>query len=343
MKPTPSNLVVFRHHGPILHKMEERDLIRRAQAGNEAAKRRLLYKYHRLILKIARKVVADPKLKLDAPYLGDLVAAGGLGLLVAISRFDLKWNDGLSAYARFYIEDAIRDAAKRHWNKGIAGETRIDRYIASHPYDTPEQLADALDKKGIRCTPEAAAQALEASAARRSVAAYSTTMEGGYSEDYDPEWSTEAEVKPACSHDMYQLYGCYSRFQLSPHLRLHEATSRTIDALAVDLDKRAVRRLNAMGRRQYAWWLLRRQKSIEEDRRRHSETNYRSAMPLRDRVYIASQIDRYPEFDSLKRDLTPKRREPVAKHSPRKPPIKPRRQPRTRVWRSYEHDAAVAA
>jgi hypothetical protein len=235
---------------------ETADLVRRAQAGDPAAKTDLLKNFHLLIRKIARKFSPDLKLKLDGPCFDDLVAAGGVGLLVAISRFDLRRNNGLPAYAWPYIEDAIRQETKKYWKRGIAGETRIDRYVSSHPYDTPEQISYALDKKGIRCTPGQATEALNAISARRNIGSYSTTTEGGYSDDYDEEMSARAEAKPAGSHDMHAMYGCFNCGQ--PKL-LQKAISRAIDALAADKGRRDKRRLRAMGGRAYAAWIERKE------------------------------------------------------------------------------------
>lgn len=213
--PTPSNLVVFRDNGPILDGMEEADLIRRAKAGHGPSKEWLLKRFHRTILKIARKSVSDPRLKIDSsPYFGDLVAAGAVGFLEALHRFNPGRNNRLYAYAKHYIEKAIREEAKSFWQNGITGETRIDRRIYNRPYDKPEWIAFAIKKPGVLWSPKAAAELLadpkaqklidkiavaqEAMTERRKRQAFSSTIESGYSEDYDPEWSGQARVEPAC-------------------------------------------------------------------------------------------------------------------------------------------------
>ena len=280
--PTESNLVVFRDFSPILDGMEEADLVRSAKSGDGPAKDRLLKKYHRVILKIARKSVSDPKLKIaNSPYLGDLVAAGGVGFLEALHRFNPARNNRLFAYAKHYIEKAVRLEAKRFWNNGITGETRIDRRIHSRPYDKPEWIAFAIKRPGVRWSPEKAAEVLaepdtpaliakiaasqESMAARRSRQTYSTTTgEGDYSVHYDADWSPTIKVTVAASHDMYRISDCFDRYKLAPQLRLHEASSRAIDAMVADLERRAELRLKAMGRREFALWLVRRAR-----RRRH--------------------------------------------------------------------------
>jgi hypothetical protein len=280
--PTESNLVVFRDFSPILDGMEEADLVRSAKSGDGPAKDRLLKKYHRAILKIAMKSVPDPRLKIaNSPYLGDLVAAGGVGFLEALHRFNPGRNNRLFAYAKHYIEKAVRLEAKRFWNNGTTGETRIDRRIHSRPYDKPEWIAFAIKRPGVPWSPEKAAEVLaepdtpaliakiaasqESMEARRSRQTYSTTTgEGGYSVHYDADWSPTIKVTVAASHDMYRIYDCFDRYKLAPQLRLHEASSRTIDAMVADLEKRAELRLKAMGRREFALWLVRR-----SQRRRH--------------------------------------------------------------------------
>jgi hypothetical protein len=126
-----------------------------------------------------------------------------------------------------------------------------------------------LSKRGTRCTPEQAADAISAISRRRSLKSYSTATESGCSDDYDRAWSERNKLKAAASHEMYQLYGCFSRFQLSPQL-VHHMGLRTrenywqwpdyprcglsgiVDQLAVISDLRALRRLKRVGRRKYA-------------------------------------------------------------------------------------------
>jgi hypothetical protein len=288
------------NYQPILSPGEEADLIRQAKIGHEPSKRKLLDCYHRLILKIAVGFAGNRE---------DLTLYGAIGLLTAVDRYDCSRNNGLYAFAIEYIKDAIRTGAKRLGDP-FAGETRIERFVRSHPYDSPEWIADTLN-----CSVKKAEKALDSFHCRRGIQTYSTTFEGGFNEDIDGrERASPRNAMP--SYEARRHFDCFSPHQLSPQLRLHEAVSRKIDALAADLDKRGERRLKAMGRREYALWLVRRERVIEDDRRRLSETNhwlygnrYRPEMPAR----------------PVKRKRNRVRRTHI------------------RVWRCYEQQAAMAA
>jgi RNA polymerase sigma factor (sigma-70 family) len=314
-RPTPSNLARDRRWGPILDPGEEADLIRRAQAGDKAALTRLLQKFHRTVLKIAKKYLPDPVLERqaerwglpthDGAELDDLVAAGMLGLNQAITRLNPRRNNRLYAYAQKYIKGAISAEVKNWKKRGTSGETRIERWVYSHPYDTPEQIADALQQRGESCTPEQAAQAQQSVSARRSPEHCGTT-----DSDYDED-DNFIGARPATSHDMYRMYGCYGS---NPHLGFHNAVSRLIDGWAADADKRAAKRLKAIGRRAYALELV-----------------------ARDHARIAARAD--PQ-----QYLYPwKRRKSVAATAPRRKRKSQPRQPRKRYWRSWEDHAAIAA
>jgi hypothetical protein len=301
--------------GPILDPGEEADLIRRAQAGDKVALTTLLQKFHRLVFKIAGRRVPDPRIERqakawglpthDGPEFDDLVTAGMVGLTEAILRYNLRSNNRLYAYAKSYIEGAISAEAKKYKKRGTAGETRLERWIYSHPYDTPEEIVAALSKRGMSYTPEQVEQAQQCVSARRVSEHYSTT-----DSDYDED-DNFIGARPAASHDMYGLYDSYGS---QPHLRFHKTVSRLVDDWAAEADKRAARRLKEIGRRAYALELV-----------------------AKDHARIAARAD--PQ-----RYLYPwKRAQPVATTHPRRKRKSQPRQSRKRYWRSWEDNAAVAA
>ena len=90
--------------GPLLTAAEERELGRRKDAGDEAAKARLIESNLRLVISIARRYVQS-----GLPLL-DLIQEGNLGLIRAVEKFDYRLGYKLSTYATWWIRQAIARA-----------------------------------------------------------------------------------------------------------------------------------------------------------------------------------------------------------------------------------------
>jgi RNA polymerase primary sigma factor len=90
--------------GPLLTREEERDLARRKDAGDEAAKQQLIKSNLRLVMSVARNYS-----RADVPLL-DLIQEGNLGLMRAVEKFDYKLGYKLSTYATWWIRQAITRA-----------------------------------------------------------------------------------------------------------------------------------------------------------------------------------------------------------------------------------------
>src|SRR5215813_4111469 len=90
--------------GPLLTPQEERELARRKDAGDEAAKRRLIECNLRLVMSITRNYT-----KAGVPLL-DLIQEGNLGLIRAVEKFDYRMGYKLSTYATWWIRQAITRA-----------------------------------------------------------------------------------------------------------------------------------------------------------------------------------------------------------------------------------------
>lgn len=90
--------------GPLLTREEERDLARRKDAGDEAARQRLIESNLRLVMSVARNYS-----RADVPLL-DLIQEGNLGLMRAIEKFDYKLGFKLSTYATWWIRQSITRA-----------------------------------------------------------------------------------------------------------------------------------------------------------------------------------------------------------------------------------------
>jgi RNA polymerase primary sigma factor len=90
--------------GALLTREEERELARRKDEGDEAAKRRLIESNLRLVMAITRNYT-----KASVPLL-DLIQEGNLGLIRAVEKFDYRRGYKLSTYATWWIRQAITRA-----------------------------------------------------------------------------------------------------------------------------------------------------------------------------------------------------------------------------------------
>ena len=90
--------------GALLTREEERELARRKDEGDEAAKKRLIESNLRLVMSITRNYT-----RADVPLL-DLIQEGNLGLIRAVEKFDYKLGFKLSTYATWWIRQAITRA-----------------------------------------------------------------------------------------------------------------------------------------------------------------------------------------------------------------------------------------
>src|SRR6476469_5008559 len=90
--------------GALLTREEERELARRKDEGDEAAKKRLIESNLRLVMAITRNYT-----KANVPLL-DLIQEGNLGLIRAVEKFDYTLGYKLSTYATWWIRQAISRA-----------------------------------------------------------------------------------------------------------------------------------------------------------------------------------------------------------------------------------------
>jgi len=90
--------------GALLTREEERELARRKDEGDEAAKRQLIESNLRLVMAITRNYT-----RANVPLL-DLIQEGNLGLIRAVEKFDYRLGFKLSTYATWWIRQAITRA-----------------------------------------------------------------------------------------------------------------------------------------------------------------------------------------------------------------------------------------
>jgi RNA polymerase primary sigma factor len=147
--------------GPLLTPLEERELARRKDEGDEAAKRRLIESNLRLVMSITRNYT-----KAGVPLL-DLIQEGNLGLIRAVEKFDYKMGYKLSTYATWWIRQAVTRALADqgrtirlpvHVAEQVRKVMRARRILAQKLNRDPE-LPEVAKESGF--TPERVQELLE--------------------------------------------------------------------------------------------------------------------------------------------------------------------------------------
>src|SRR5213592_4202001 len=89
---------------PLLNAEEERQLAKRIEVGDSAARDRMVRANLRLVVNIARSYVGK------GLSLQDLIEEGNLGLLRAVEGFDPEMGTRFSTYASYWIKQSIKRA-----------------------------------------------------------------------------------------------------------------------------------------------------------------------------------------------------------------------------------------
>lgn len=129
---------------------EEVSLARRAAAGDELARRKLIESNLRLVIAIARRYTST-----GVP-LNDLIQEGNLGLMRAAEKFDYQRGCHFGTYATWWIRQAVSRAAGEqsrliHLPEHVATRLRKVRRVAAQLSQEngldplPEQIAEACN------------------------------------------------------------------------------------------------------------------------------------------------------------------------------------------------------
>jgi hypothetical protein len=327
----PSSLTRPQWREPILTFEEERDFIRGAKAGDERAKCKLFESFHRLILKTAAEY--------SGPSPDDLTAVASMGFWEAVLHFDLGRNSGrLSTYAAFWIRKRLSDAVYDWCKDGTKG-SRAYRSLVSNPNATAEELV----VPGY-ITPKDAEEAVERAELTGNPEQYDTTESRSDDDDRPRE-----HVPPRW--EVVRLYDCFGKYPLSPAFRYYERATRWIDAdkLVERRDRKERRRLNQIGRRQYALELVEQDRIRIAYRAKPSRYLCRKGSALKDYTDRARQTnlptaaDTWASLCREKNDRAQKLKEAAAGHKTiQKPdPYKELRPPKPKPGRSSFRAPAV--
>ena len=125
IKPSPFASLPARrpHRQPFLTPDEERELARRAAAGDAVAAERLIVSHLAVVNTVARRYG-----RLGLPV-NDLIQEGTLGLIQAVRKFNPDHNARLATYAMWWIRAAIQDYVVRSWSLVRIGKTAAHKAL----------------------------------------------------------------------------------------------------------------------------------------------------------------------------------------------------------------------
>ncbi len=196
---------------PVLGRDEERELARRADAGDADAASRLIASHLRFVIKIARRYRGS-----GLP-MSDLIQEGTVGLIRAVRRFNPDRGVRLSTYAMWWIRAAIQDHVVHSWSLVRMGTTNAQKAMILRLRQVTAELIGGAEGLSDDIT---ARLAKSFGATANEVATLARRLAGG-------DWSLDQPMAgPGGDGDQRTWMDCLASDAPTPEQAVAEASER---------------------------------------------------------------------------------------------------------------------
>ena len=196
---------------PVLGRDEERELARRAEAGDADAAGRLIASPLRFVIKLARRYRGS-----GLP-MSDLIQEGTVGLIRAVRRFNPDRGVRLSTYAMWWIRSAIQDHVMHSWSLVRMGTTNAQKALILRLRQVTAELIGGAEGLSDEIT---ARLAKSFGATANEVATLARRLAGG-------DWSLDQPMAgPGGDGDQRTWMDCLTSDAPTPEQAVAEANER---------------------------------------------------------------------------------------------------------------------
>jgi RNA polymerase primary sigma factor len=219
---------------------EERELARRIDLGEMAARDRMIESNLRLVVKIAKRYMNR-----GLPFL-DLIEEGNLGLIKAVERFKLSKECRFSTYATWWIRQSIERALVNqsrtirlpvHVSDNINRLIKVTRNLL-HEHNREPQVKEVADGMGV-----------DVASVRRLMVLLKRTYSFDHPMGENSDYSLMDTIEDTSSVNPSDLAEWLNKYRIViRHFSTLNANEREILALRFGLDDREPQTLDTIGR-----------------------------------------------------------------------------------------------